>query len=411
MKRSTLALFISCAMFSTASFATPVQLASVKNLSTDTEVNGFQSSLFYSDTGTVNGFDLPILGYTEMDQVNGFQLGAAAGSHVRNGVNGAAIGLFNWHGGEDNGLNISLANQVGVMNGASVGIYSAADELNGLNIGAANAVGNLNGTGDINGMNVAALGNYNKGRMYGLNVAGLGNYTEGTMRGMNVAGIGNYIGGDMKGFNVSPFSWVEKNITGANVTLANHSRNVEGLNVGGIANWSEGDIKGMNVAVVNVSENMTGLNVAPFNKSKETVGANISAFNWSENTTGFNMAAFNRTNDMTGFNLGAFNVANNVTGMNLGAVNFNGGNVEGLNMGAVNVTSENVTGSNIGAINVTSGSSSSDFGAFNYADTTNFQFGLINATKHLEGLQIGVINVAMNATVPVLPLVNFHRSF
>ena len=203
MKRSTLALLLSCAMFSTASFATPVQLASVKNLSADSEVNGFQSSLFYSNTGTVNGFDLPILGYTEMDQVNGLQLGAAAGSHVRNGVNGAAIGLFNWHGGEDNGLNISLANQVGNMNGASIGVYSAADQMNGLNIGGFTAAGNLSGTGDINGMNVGALGNYNKGRMYGFNVAGLGNYTEGSMKGLNVAGIGNDIGGDVKGMNVA----------------------------------------------------------------------------------------------------------------------------------------------------------------------------------------------------------------
>lgn len=75
------------------------------------------------------------------------------------------------------------------------------------------------------------------------------------------------------------------------------------------------------------------------------------------------------------------------------------------------LTRRDETGSNIGAINVTSGSRSSDFGAINYDDTTSFQFGLINTTKYLEGLQIGIINIAMDATVPVLPLVNFHRSF
>ena len=36
-----------------------------------------------------------------------------------------------------------------------------------------------------------------------------------------------------------------------------------------------------------------------------------------------------------------------------------------------------------------------------------FNYGFVNATKKLEGLQVGLINYAENGVFPVLPIVNF----
>ena len=145
MKRSTLTLLLSCAMFSVASQATPVQLSSFANYPADTEVNGFHGSLFNSKTGTVNGFDLPILGYSELDQLNGFQLGVAAGSYIHDGMNGVALGLFNWHGGNDSGVNLGIANSVGNLYGVNLGLYSAAQAVQGVNLGAVTQSGDVDG--------------------------------------------------------------------------------------------------------------------------------------------------------------------------------------------------------------------------------------------------------------------------
>lgn len=175
MKRSTLALLVSCGLFSTLSHAAPVQVSSFGNFPADSTVNGFHSAFLYGDTGTVNGFDLPILGYDKLDQLNGFQLGLVAGSQIRNGVNGATLGLFNWHGGDDNGVNIGLANQVGNLQGVNIGLYSGTASMTGLNLG----LGNY--TGDVTGVNLAGVANYTTGMVTGLNIAPF-NWTQENQR-------------------------------------------------------------------------------------------------------------------------------------------------------------------------------------------------------------------------------------
>jgi len=175
MKYSKLGLLLSCVIFSAASVAAPVQVSSFGNLPADREVNGFHGSFLYSDTGTVSGFDLPILGYSEMDQLNGFQLGLVSGSHIRNGMNGVAVGLFNWHGGYDQGVNFSLANQVNDIDGVNLGIYSGA-------------------TGTVHGVSLGAV------------------TTSGNMNGLNVGAIANYTTGYVKGLNIAPFNWTEKKL-------------------------------------------------------------------------------------------------------------------------------------------------------------------------------------------------------
>lgn len=127
-------------------------------------------------------------------------------------------------------------------------------------------------------------------------------------------------------------------------------------------------------------------------------GVAMSTFNWHQGSdVGVNLAAVNLAHDVKGVNLaGLVNVTNDVHGVNLaGLVNYTGG-VRGLNLAPVNIANGNAMAS---------------VGVINYADTATFQLGLINATQHLEGIQIGLGNYAPNGILPVMPLVNFNKSF
>lgn len=51
-------------------------------------------------------------------------------------------------------------------------------------------------------------------------------------------------------------------------------------------------------------------------------------------------------------------------------------------------------------------------GFVNYSQSVGgLQFGFVNATKNLEGLQVGFVNYAENGVFPVLPIINFRKSF
>ncbi len=68
-------------------------------------------------------------------------------------------------------------------------------------------------------------------------------------------------------------------------------------------------------------------------------------------------------------------------------------------------------GLNWGAVNIAQGNALANVGFVNYAERTTFQLGFVNATKHLDGLQIGLANYAENGIFPILPLINFKKSF
>ena len=51
-------------------------------------------------------------------------------------------------------------------------------------------------------------------------------------------------------------------------------------------------------------------------------------------------------------------------------------------------------------------------GFVNYSESVSgLQFGFVNGTKNLEGVQVGLVNYAANGILPVLPIVNFRKSF
>jgi hypothetical protein len=147
------------------------------------------------------------------------------------------------------------------------------------------------------------------------------------------------------------------------------------------------NVKGVNLSLgLSEMQNFTGVDVGLFfgvsHVKQNFKGLAINFVNWHEGQD-------------RGVNMAFVNSANKVSGINFGGVNLNNG-TDGLNWGGVNVVR---------------GQSLVDIGIINYAERTHFQFGLINATHHLEGLQIGLVNYAANGILPILPLVNFNKSF
>ena len=152
-----------------------------------------------------------------------------------------------------------------------------------------------------------------------------------------------------------------------------------------------------------------------YGKTSDVKGVDISLIGLSEmdNFSGLGV----------GF-LGARKINNEFKGLSLGLFNYNTGKTSGMNFGLVNITnktsgvnlafvnkSQDINGANIGFINVTTGDTLMDLGLINYAESATFQIGLINATNNLDGLQVGLVNYARNGVLPVMPIINFKKSF
>ena len=123
--------------------------------------------------------------------------------------------------------------------------------------------------------------------------------------------------------------------------------------------------------------------------------------------------ALSDVDQFTGLQLGIFlgaGVRHQFGGVAINAVNWHEGQDKGVNLGFVNLTN-NVQGLNWGAVNIAKGNALANVGFVNYAERATFQLGFINATKHLDGLQIGLANYAENGVFPILPLINFKKSF
>ncbi|MGL5948485.1 MAG: VC2662 family protein [Aeromonas sp.] len=124
--------------------------------------------------------------------------------------------------------------------------------------------------------------------------------------------------------------------------------------------------------------------------------------------------ALSDTQRFTGLQLGVFFGAGRVRGqfegVAINAFNWHHGNDTGVNVAFVNLVN-NVNGINLAFANLGQGNSLASVAAFNYAPRATFQLGFVNATQRLDGLQIGFVNYAANGVLPILPLVNFSKSF
>lgn len=149
-------------------------------------------------------------------------------------------------------------------------------------------------------------------------------------------------------------NWIENDMTGAQFGgLANVVKgNTCGLQVGGLANCDHGSFIGLQAAFLNYDGALGGVQ--------------LGAVNWNKSVS-------------AGAQIGVANIdVNEFHGFSLGAINYTG-KLVGLQLGAVNVVSESGRG---------------------------VQLGVFNAAPVFQGLQIGLLNVIGNGTLPIMPIIN-----
>ena len=102
-----------------------------------------------------------------------------------------------------------------------------------------------------------------------------------------------------------------------------------------------------------------------------------------------------------------------ITGSSEGAaismINIHEGSARGLMAGMVNIVDSLEEGVNFGMINFTRGTSMVDLSAVGISQRSQVQIGMVNVTKHIETVQIGLLNVAENGIFPVFPIFNVPK--
>jgi hypothetical protein len=151
-----------------AQAATPIQLSFFDiNLPEDNEVTGVRFPAIYGkDGGDVRGLDLQLLAFSEMESLRGisFPLLWAGANRVRGEMTGIAWGLFNWHEGQDTGLNVGFANVTNNVQGLNWGAVNVAQGYSVADVGAVSIskksnfqLSLVNVTDEIDGLQIGLL--------------------------------------------------------------------------------------------------------------------------------------------------------------------------------------------------------------------------------------------------------------
>ena len=264
---------------------------------------------------------------------------------------------------EINGINITLwkpeRSPGSSIKGIALGLAPFADKIKGISVGLAAVVAeqeltgiNIGGLavvadGDIRGINIGGLATVASGNLTGLNFGGLAVVSECDLLGINIGGLAVVAKGEMKGVNFGGLAVVSEN-------------DLLGLNIGGLAVVSKGELKGINfggLAIVSEGE-LTGLNSA------------LLALVSQEGISGLNIVGYKvETPKINGLNIA------------LGWTDID--DLEGLSISCYN----KIRGVQTGLV-----------------------IGLFNVADELNGVQIGLLNIAKNNSgfAKVLPFINLH---
>ena len=106
--------------------------------------------------------------------------------------------------------------------------------------------------------------------------------------------------------------------------------------------------------------------------------------------------------------IGANRIRNEMVGISFGLFNWHEGSDTGANFGAVNLTND-VNGLNAGWVNYSTGNTIVDLSFANISEASTVQVGLLNVTDKIEGIQIGLLNCAKNGFLPCFPFFNIGK--
>ncbi len=132
--------------------------------------------------------------------------------------------------------------------------------------------------------------------------------------------------------------------------------------------------------------------------------------NKSQRGLDFGILSMSQTSKLSGLSLigGLCKVTGDMeNGVSLSAANWHLGNDSGLNVSFANMVNNSTGALNFAFLNIADGSTMADVGAFNMSQKSKVQIGMLNITDRIEGVQIGLLNMAPNGFLPIFPIFNF----
>ena len=123
------------------------------------------------------------------------------------------------------------------------------------------------------------------------------------------------------------------------------------------------------------------------------------------------LLSLSKSTNLTGFALvfGVSQLSGTVKGGSGAIVNLREGSSTGGVVGVINVVDSIRDGANVGFVNSTKGYSQVDVGGVSLSQKSRVQVGVVNVTKEIQSVQIGLINAADNGFFKVFPFFNYPK--
>jgi hypothetical protein len=334
---------------------------------------------------------------TSRDDRHSFDIMAgSAGISFGNGQRMSGL-RFAWRDGNFemvNGVNISFwkpyDDPAGEVNGISFGIVGpGARRMNGVSCG----LGGVFASASMNGLNMAGLGLVSGGAMTGVNIAGLGTVAQGSMAGINISGLGTVSQGSMAGINIGGLGVVsQQGMVGINIASLGTVAQGEmlGFNFAGLGVVTQGEMAGVSIGGLGVVAQLGiyGVNIAGLGLvgQQGIVGVNVAGVGV---VTQKEIAGLSVT-------VGALRAGEALSGISICGYKLDAPSITGLNLGVCWTQSRYLTGVTCAGYNETDGLQ------------TGLVIGVVNFTRDLLGVQIGLLNYVEEnpAGLKLLPIIN-----
>ncbi|MEP6730672.1 MAG: hypothetical protein ABJE10_08535 [bacterium] len=322
-----------------------------------------------SASAVAQGLDLTInhvgLAIGDVPEVTGLRLNFRDRNMRRvDGINATIWGPYeNSHPGTVRGLALGLPlTGAGNIDGVATGILGVGVEHRFRGVGIA-PIG-LGAGGSLEGIMLGGIGLGAGGEMTGIGIGGIGVGAGGRMKGIFLGGIGVGTGGD-----------------------------AEGLLIGGIGVGGGGNVRGIAIGGIGVGGggSFTGLSIGGIG-----VGSG---------------------GDVTGVSIGGIGVGagGTLTGLAIGGIGVGAPTARGVMIGGIATGAQEMHGIMLaGAYNKIDKGSLRGLAVAPYNDIRGVQhgwaIGVINIADELDGVQVGLLNIARNnpSGRKVLPIVNWH---
>ncbi len=366
--------------------------------SQETSIYGLRLNFLYGRNDRIYGLDFGFFNHTS--ETKGISVGAF--NKIENGAAGLQIGLYNDVMEDFYGLQIGVGqyNRKFFYGFSMAAIAITGEDVNGMQIGfllnsGKNFLLPQFGLGlnfaDSSPGQLAGIGNYSKKGVHGPQISGGFNIAHGDVYGQ-LGGLLNYATGDAIPGQISLLFNGSKFAPFQLTALGNYAAGKAFLQIAGIFNVMTSDYSirdGKNSflqasLLLNYSSGAYGTYVQT---SIVNINGGRDGIKGASSIVQLGGINFNKAGH---FQTGGINVSFGMQGAQLGAVNVLGDNGYGVQFGVVNIAADDFSGVSIGLWNLV-------------LDRQNgLSIGLFNYAKKLNGLQVGLINVHSEGTVPLM---------